>query len=127
MSQLLGGFLGVFEFFLPSPVAVFLDQTAGLGEVGVRGGPRIRRFLNPRSPTRNPKSRARCKWMSARKSGMGPRSAMSQASSRSLCALVSQSTACFCWLSSLCFGLSVVASAKKDALAKDHQARVSRP
>jgi hypothetical protein len=49
-----GGGFGVFEFFLPSPVAMFLDQTTGFGEVGVQRGPRIRRFLNPQSKEPRP-------------------------------------------------------------------------
>ena len=36
---------------------MFLDQPAGFGEVGVRGVPRIRRFLNPQSAIPNPQSK----------------------------------------------------------------------
>ncbi|MGI8427459.1 MAG: hypothetical protein ACR2M4_12910, partial [Actinomycetota bacterium] len=67
---------------LAPPVAAFLDELARGGEVGA-GDP------HGYSASRK-KRRARWRWMSAMKSVMGPRSAISQASSRSLCALSGQ-------------------------------------
>jgi hypothetical protein len=36
-----GGGFGVFEFFLPPPIAMFFDQLPRLGEVVLRGRPRV--------------------------------------------------------------------------------------
>jgi hypothetical protein len=75
----LGGLFGIGQFLIPAVVAALLDQLAGGSEVSLRGLPGILRT----SHFKLPKSLARQRWMSARNSRMGPRSAISQASSRS--------------------------------------------